>query len=725
MASSPSSLCSLFSLSSLYSSLSTIATAAAPSVESVPIEETKAFAAKAPSLSSTLNSIPDSVNLNNERNASDSSMREPVPAAKPNEKCNDYNFMKDDDDDNIMQSIYGSKMDKPIHNIRIQYVRQTPDHYNSYESALDLFTHNFAAVRSSETLTELSLHSSPINNVFVDNSLAVPQSTACTNLYDDLMETSCDGSINKVEATGSTYQNKYCMQEQVIPIVQRLPEVSALTLNILLYDTTLNYFQDHNFDSCTLCVCHSGSKGNVSTNAPDTGAYLGFSENSYNPTSTTQGQTSGGAFNNNFGSGTSNHQGSEPLKCTCGFSAVVNRHLAHRSGLFYEDEMEITGTAEDPATFKQNGQLSFILNNNITSETLFNDPEDCDNISKLIMDQLQEQSKMLQNTCSSIFRVIRCDCTTSTVNNVNNSLVSDCDYMDAQDSISMEIDYNKLILETPKPNSKSDFRSCNACIGLHKWSFVKANGPQNNKAIVRSLKSMKLLIQDAFMKKTTSGAWNPSYVIEGPLTWRQFHRMASSSSGQCEPQSIPSVIVGHEKNWLSISPFAINYWDKLMLEPYSYGRDIAYIVIAPDNDYIVNNTKQFFKELSMTYEMCKLGRHNPVKEWNGILRIDNSLCQSFGEEVDEWFLFLDNSKTCELLKLYAQTLQQQLLPFLSKITCIKNLVEPPENLNTSSINHKESFVASPNPTSNTIDLHLMDKMPMSPKLSDNGKPFFD
>lgn len=33
----------------------------------------------------------------------------------------------------------------------------------------------------------------------------------------------------------------------------------------------------------------------------------------------------------------------DSVKCSCGFSAVVNRKLSYRSGLFYEDEMEITG----------------------------------------------------------------------------------------------------------------------------------------------------------------------------------------------------------------------------------------------------------------------------------------------------------------------------------------------------------------------------------------------
>ena len=30
-------------------------------------------------------------------------------------------------------------------------------------------------------------------------------------------------------------------------------------------------------------------------------------------------------------------------RCTCGFSAVMNRKLGHNSGLFYEDEVDITG----------------------------------------------------------------------------------------------------------------------------------------------------------------------------------------------------------------------------------------------------------------------------------------------------------------------------------------------------------------------------------------------
>lgn len=31
------------------------------------------------------------------------------------------------------------------------------------------------------------------------------------------------------------------------------------------------------------------------------------------------------------------------IRCNCGFSAVVNRRLSHRAGLFIEDEIEICG----------------------------------------------------------------------------------------------------------------------------------------------------------------------------------------------------------------------------------------------------------------------------------------------------------------------------------------------------------------------------------------------
>lgn len=68
---------------------------------------------------------------------------------------------------------------------------------------------------------------------------------------------------------------------------------------------------------------------------------------------------------------------------------------------------------------------------------------------------------------------------------------------------------------------------------------------------------------------------------------------------RCEPQPIPSVIVGHDKDWLCLSPYALQQWESLMLEPYSYSRDVAYVVVAPDNDAILPRVKTFFKVSSV------------------------------------------------------------------------------------------------------------------------------
>ncbi|VVC88868.1 unnamed protein product [Leptidea sinapis] len=84
-----------------------------------------------------------------------------------------------------------------------------------------------------------------------------------------------------------------------------------LLVNVLLADTVLNVFRDHNFDSCTLCVCNAAGRSVGNIRGADASTYLPGVE---------------------WGSGADD----EPTRCSCGFSAVVNRRLAHRAGLFYE-----------------------------------------------------------------------------------------------------------------------------------------------------------------------------------------------------------------------------------------------------------------------------------------------------------------------------------------------------------------------------------------------------
>ena len=48
---------------------------------------------------------------------------------------------------------------------------------------------------------------------------------------------------------------------------------------------------------------------------------------------------------------------------------------------------------------------------------------------------------------------------------------------------------------------------------------------------------------------------------------------------------VPALLVGSvEKEWLTVSPYAIKFWDKLNLEPYSRQKNVAYLVLVPDFD---------------------------------------------------------------------------------------------------------------------------------------------
>ena len=111
-----------------------------------------------------------------------------------------------------------------------------------------------------------------------------------------------------------------------------------------------------------------------------------------------------------------------------------------------------------------------------------------------------------------------------------------------------------------------------------------------------------------------------------------------------------------------------------MLEPYARQRDVAYIVVCPDTDYILERVKTFFTDLSQQYELCRLGRHRPIakKIRDGILRVNNKAARSLmGEPVDEWFSHLGNNPLAAKLRLYAQVLRHQLgMCSIYRIACI-------------------------------------------------------
>ncbi|XP_052872329.1 mediator of RNA polymerase II transcription subunit 13 [Anopheles cruzii] len=590
-------------------------------------------------------------------------------------------------------------------------------------------------------------------------------------------------------------------------------ETNALLVNMLLYDTALNIFRDHNFKSCTLCVCNAGAKCVGNIRGADSGLYhalpgtnwmdsvvagndatgdgssvtgsgglnaggrlakltgggssgggilahlgLGGGHGSNNNSSNAVAAATGGAITINTDSLQNGYLDEDPIDCQCGFSAVVNRRMAHRAGLFFEDEMEITGMAEDPSVHKKSSLFEFLngsakairgiatdsgaAGTGSTSALATATGSSCESLplTLKVMDLLREQCSMVQSSSNSIHRAVsRYRGPLYGRGAADGATVHLLEYVDANDVISMALEQGRLqaineakmdLDQQPgsvagvgsNSNSSSSAGGASSSsssvtalvkggtlrgvMNVHKWPFLRAGGPKSNQDIVRMMKSMQPLLQDAFHKKCTTRLWDAPYTIQGPLTWRQFHRLAGRGTGQCEPQPIPSLIVGYEKDWLSLAPYALHYWDKLLLEPYSYPRDVAYVAIVPDNDYVVGKVRTYFKELSTTYEMCKLGRHTPIKGWDGVLRVGSQrvLKETQNSNLDEWFINMgadqqrrngatggngratapgaacgSSSALNELLRLYAQTCQQQLAPYLSKVPSDKSLLDPPES----------------------------------------------
>lgn len=61
---------------------------------------------------------------------------------------------------------------------------------------------------------------------------------------------------------------------------------------------------------------------------------------------------------------------------------------------------------------------------------------------------------------------------------------------------------------------------------MFRWPFLKASGPTSNQDIVRVMRNLQPLLQEAIQKKCQTRLWEAPSAVKGPLTWRQFHRLA-------------------------------------------------------------------------------------------------------------------------------------------------------------------------------------------------------
>ncbi|XP_055863166.1 mediator of RNA polymerase II transcription subunit 13-like isoform X2 [Biomphalaria glabrata] len=439
----------------------------------------------------------------------------------------------------------------------------------------------------------------------------------------------------------------------------QLPEAHSLLLNVLLCDSILNLFKDHNFDSCTICVC------NADINGSDVSVYL---------PDTSKGSSSG-------------------FKCSCAFSAAVNRRFGYNSGLFYEDEIEITGFRHDHYDHRKTP----LMQSNDPSKSN-GDPLKLDDITPQVMNQLLGQYASPFISCIGSHHINLLQMSTDLSHQL--STVDTLQIRDANEVVCQALEIARQAMDHcfgfaryDDPILKGNF--------LHKWPYLRGPGcvPSSTQETIQCLKSLHPILQTAIQNKRVTRLWENTYTLQGPISWKDFHDLAGRGTEENhEPQPIPHFLVGHDRDWLTVSPYSIRFWDKQFLEPYGRMRDVLYVVVAPDNDFILQHVVSFFKELSTVYEMCRLGRHCAINKplRDGVLRVGKSAATKLMDEpVEDWFNFLGDSSIASKLKLYAQVCKHNLGPILCQTNWDKSMFEQ-----GSSSSHKAQF-KMPEPASNT------------------------
>ncbi|XP_026747536.1 mediator of RNA polymerase II transcription subunit 13 [Trichoplusia ni] len=401
-----------------------------------------------------------------------------------------------------------------------------------------------------------------------------------------------------------------------------------LMLNVLLADTVLNVFRDHNFDSCTLCVCNAGPKVVGNIRGADAATYLA-------------GCTGVGA---GWGS-PSQAPDDEPSHCTCGFSAILNRRRAHRAGLFYEDEMEITGLAEEPGAGAVGAGAGL------------------GEVARVV---LAAGAAPPPGPACALAHAARAAANPPPPDELRLNLL---EYTDGGTAATRAL---RASLSSGNANSANTSTTSGA---VHRWPFIGARAPRSSRDVVRLMRRLRPLLQDAIQKRCCGARmWDG---VTGPLTWRQFHRLAGRGNEDlCEPQPVPPLLVGHDRDWISLSPYALRHWERLALEPYSYARDVAYVVLAADGEALTEPLRAFFRELSTAYEACRLGRHQPIARVarDGIVRAAGAAGAGGAARAD-WAGPLPPGRLGSHLRAYADTLRAQLLPALAALSVDRALLD--------------------------------------------------
>ncbi|XP_032395372.1 mediator of RNA polymerase II transcription subunit 13-like isoform X2 [Etheostoma spectabile] len=436
-----------------------------------------------------------------------------------------------------------------------------------------------------------------------------------------------------------------------------LPEAHSLYAILLLSDSVLNVFKDRNFDSCCICACNMNVKG------ADVGVYI--------PDSTCEDQ----------------------YRCMCGFSAIVNRRLAHGTGLFLEDELDIYGRTSEVGRAAER-RLALCRRDPAIGDPRAKRPQDAAPTSPLVMILLQEHCSQPISSLASLHLPLSCSCH-GRKGALLQSWMSEKQWADGSDAC---VDcYNALEQGLQYVDNHTGGKVDPAVVrstALHSWPHTNVVDMNmlSSQDMVRILLSLQPFLQDAIQKKRTGRTWENIQHVQGPLTWQQFHKMAGrgsyGSEESPEPLPIPTVLLGYdrEREFLALSPLALTFWEKLLLEPYGGQRDVAYVVLCPNSPSLLAAARAFFQELSAVYETCRLGKHRPLAQVSrdGLVHVGEEVEPEKLEEldVDQWvtgpWVGQQHTDNLSKLKLYAYACKQQLGPRLSVLPLDSNLLLPPK-----------------------------------------------